>query len=177
MDEVTIENLKVGELVYLSGYIYTARDAGHKKICDALDTNKKLKIDLKNKVIYYVGPTPPKENQIIGSAGPTTSGRMDAYSVQLMNKGLKAMIGKGDRADFVKEAMKKNKCIYFAAIGGAGALLSKCIVNQKILDYKELDSEALRELEVVDMPLVVAIDSMGNSIYEIGKNTYLEGRL
>lgn len=173
MSEDTIKNLKAGEIVLLSGKIYTSRDAGHKRICQALDDKKELNFNLEGAVIYYVGPTPCKEGEVIGSAGPTTSGRMDAYAPKLIENGLKAMIGKGLRSQEVIKSMIKYNCVYFAAVGGIGALLSKCVKKSTVLDYAELESEALRELVVQDMPLVVAIDAKGTSIYEEGRKAYL----
>ncbi len=174
LDKATALSLKAGDRVLLSGYIYTSRDAGHKRMCESLGKNEKLPIDLTDCVIYYVGPTPSKEGQVIGSAGPTTSGRMDAYAPSLMEKGLRGMIGKGERNFEVIEAMKKHGCVYFGAIGGAGALLSQCIKQSTLIAYEDLGAEALRRLYVEDMPLTVVIDSKGNNLYEIGRDEYLK---
>lgn len=158
--------LKAGDMVLISGTIYTARDAAHMKLYDLIQKGKKLPIDLKNQVIYYVGPTPARPNKVIGSAGPTTSSRMDKYTPALLNLGLKGMIGKGKRSLAVRDAIIKNKAVYFATYGGAGAFLSKKIKNSEIIAYPELGTEAIRRLEVVDFPAVVAIDSKGGVINE-----------
>ncbi len=167
-------SLKAGDRVLLSGYIYTSRDAGHKRMCEALAKGEKLPIDLNDCVIYYVGPTPQREGQVIGSAGPTTSGRMDAYAPKLMEKGLRGMIGKGERSFEVINAMKKHSCVYLGAIGGAGALLSECVKENVLIAYEDLGAEALRRLYVEDMPLTVIIDCDGNNLYKIGKEEYLK---
>lgn len=171
-EEVTM-NLKAGDSVLLSGTIYTARDAAHARLIKLLDDGQKLPINLEDQIIYYVGPTPEKPGEIIGSAGPTTSYRMDSYTPRLLDLGLKGMIGKGARSEGVIESIKKNKSIYFGAIGGAGALISKCITSSEVIAYDDLGAEAIRKLEVKDMPLVVIIDTKGNNLYEIGKNEYL----
>lgn len=171
-EEVTM-NLKAGDSVLLSGTIYTARDAAHGRLIKLLDEEKELPINIKDEIIYYVGPTPEKPGEIIGSAGPTTSYRMDSYTPKLLDLGLKGMIGKGARNEKVIESIKKNNSIYFGAIGGAGALISKCITSCEIIAYDDLGAEAIRKLEVKDMPLVVIIDTQGNNLYEIGKNEYL----
>ena len=167
------KTLKAGDRVLLTGTIYTSRDAGHKRMCEALARGEKLPFDPMDATIYYVGPTPAKPGQVIGSAGPTTSGRMDAYAPTLMKVGIRGMIGKGARLDEVIEAMKENSGVYFGAIGGAGALLAKCIKSSELIAYEDLQSEALRKLYVEDMPLVVIIDSYGNNLYETGPNEYL----
>ena len=167
------KTLKAGDRVLLSGTIYTSRDAGHKRMCEALARGEELPFDPTDATIYYVGPTPAKPGQVIGSAGPTTSGRMDAYAPTLMKVGIRGMIGKGARLDEVIEAMKENFGVYFGAIGGAGALLAKCIKSSELIAYEDLQSEALRKLYVEDMPLVVIIDSYGNNLYETGPNEYL----
>ena len=172
-DEI-VRSLKAGDRVLLSGYIYTSRDAGHKRMCEALQKGEKLPFKIDNSVIYYVGPTPAKEGQIIGSAGPTTSGRMDKYAPILMQKGLRGMIGKGERNCEVISAMKENGCVYFGAIGGAGALLSQCVKSNELIAYEDLGAEALRKLYVEDMPLTVIIDSFGNNLYQIGRENYLK---
>ena len=166
--------LRAGESVLLSGVIYTARDAAHKRLCELLAQGKPLPIEIKNATIYYVGPTPAKEGRAIGSAGPTTAYRMDAYSPMLMAAGETGMIGKGKRGAEVIEAMKKSGAVYFGAIGGAGALLSHCIKKAEIVAYEDLGAEALRRLEVEDFPVTVVIDSLGNNLYEEGRKAYLE---
>ena len=166
LDEETRKSLRAGEVVYLSGIIYTARDAAHKMMKEALDKGEELPFDINGATIYYVGPTRARPGQAIGSAGPTTSGRMDVYTPQLLNLGLKGMIGKGYRTQAVKDAIVANKAIYFIAAGGAGALLSKCIVESTMVAYPELLSEAVRRLKVVDFPVFVGIDALGNDIYE-----------
>lgn len=168
------KTLKAGDRVLLSGTIYTSRDAGHKRMCEALARGEELPFDPTDATIYYVGPTPAKPGQVIGSAGPTTSGRMDAYAPTLMKVGIRGMIGKGARLDEVIEAMKENFGVYFGAIGGAGALLAKCIKSSELIAYEDLQSEALRKLYVEDMPLVVIIDSYGNNLYETGPKEYLK---
>lgn len=166
--------LRAGESVLLSGVIYTARDAAHKRLCELLAQGKPLPIDIKNATIYYVGPTPAKEGRAIGSAGPTTAYRMDAYSPMLIAAGETGMIGKGKRGAEVIEEMKKSGAVYFGAIGGAGALLSHCIKKAEIVAYEDLGAEALRRLEVEDFPVTVVIDSLGNNLYEEGRKAYLE---
>ena len=166
--------LKAGDTVLLTGEIYTSRDAGHKRMCEALARGEKLPFDPENATIYYVGPTPAKPGQVIGSAGPTTSGRMDAYAPTMMSVGARGMIGKGARLPEVIEAMKKYDGVYFGAIGGAGALLAKQIKSAELVAYEDLGAEALRRLYVEDMPLVVIIDSEGNNLYETGRADYLK---
>ena len=165
--------LKAGDRVYLTGEIYTSRDAGHKRMCEALAKGEKLPFDPENATIYYVGPTPAKPGEVIGSAGPTTSGRMDAYAPTMMSAGARGMIGKGARLPEVVEAMKAHSGVYFGAIGGAGALLAKCIKSAELIAYEDLGAEALRRLYVEEMPLIVIIDSQGNNLYEIGRSEYL----
>jgi fumarate hydratase subunit beta len=167
-----LKDLKVGDKVMLSGPIYSARDAAHKKIVDLIDKKENLPFDLQGAAVYYVGPAPAKPGYAIGSAGPTTSGRMDAYSPLLLAKGLKAMIGKGPRSAEVKQAMKQHGAVYLAAIGGAGALISKSITKSEVVAYPELGAEAIRRMEVKDLPLIVAIDMFGNDIYQTGKEAY-----
>jgi fumarate hydratase subunit beta len=169
-----VRELRAGESILLSGYIYTARDAAHKRLVELIDENKELPFDIENQVIYYVGPTPAKPGKPIGSAGPTTSYRMDAYSPALIEKGLRGMIGKGLRGETVVEAMKTNGAVYFAAIGGAAALTAKCVKTSELIAYEDLGSEAIRKLYVEDLPLVVVIDSEGNNFYEIGQREYLD---
>ena len=167
------KDLHAGDNVLLSGVIYTGRDAAHKRLCALLEEGKELPVDLKDAVIYYVGPTPAKPGQVIGSAGPTTSYRMDAYAPALLDLGLKGMIGKGKRSPEVVEAMKRNGAVYFGAIGGCGALLSKCIKKAEVVAYDDLGAEAIRRLEVENLPVVVIIDSEGNNLYEQGRKNYL----
>ncbi len=166
LDKKKTSVLRAGDLVYINGTIYTARDAAHKKLYESLQKTKKIPIDLKNQIIYYTGPTPAKPNRVIGSAGPTTSYRMDLYTPLLITQaGLMGMIGKGSRNKEVIKAMKKKKAVYFAATGGAGALLSKAIIKSEVILYNELGTEAIRKLEVKNFPVIVAIDSLGNSLY------------
>lgn len=170
-----VKMLKAGDNVLLSGVIYTARDAAHKKMVEGMERGLALPFELKDQVIYFVGPTPAKEGQVIGSAGPTTSGRMDAYSPKLLAKGLTGMIGKGLRSAEVIEAMKNYGAVYFGAIGGAGALIAKRIVSAEVIAYPELGPEAVRRLIVEDFPAMVIIDQQGNNLYEIGKARYKKG--
>ncbi|MEE8414342.1 MAG: Fe-S-containing hydro-lyase [Dehalococcoidales bacterium] len=170
-DEVLAE-LKAGDKVLLTGNIYVARDAAHKKMIEALDRGEPLPFDIKGQVIYYMGPSPPRPGQVIGSTGPTTSGRMDAYSPRLMAEGLRGMIGKGMRSQAVKEAMKKYRAVYLAAIGGTGALLSKRVKKSEVVAYQELGAEAIRRLEVEDFPATVANDIYGGDLYQDGKIRY-----
>ena len=170
------QSLKAGDSVLLTGTIYTSRDAGHKRMCETLAKGEELPMDPTDATIYYVGPTPAKPGQVIGSAGPTTSGRMDAYAPTMMSVGARGMIGKGARLPEVIDAMKKYSGVYFGAIGGAGALLAKCIKKAELIAYEDLGAEALRKLYVEDMPLVVIIDSEGNNLYEQGREAYLKNR-
>ena len=172
MDNKTIEALKAGDQVLISGIIYTARDAAHKRIVEALDKGEKAPFEIKGQTIYYMGPSPAKPGEVIGAAGPTTSGRMDAYAPRLMEVGLKGMIGKGLRTKEVKDAMKKYKAVYFAAIGGAGALISKSIKKAEVIAYDDLGAEALRRLEVENFPATVINDIYGGDLYEEGKAKY-----
>ncbi len=169
-----ILKLKAGDTVLLSGIIYSARDAAHKRLIELLDKDEKLPLSIDNEIIYYVGPSPAKPGSVIGSAGPTTSYRMDSYAPRLLDLGLKGMIGKGARNEEVIESIRKNKAIYFGAIGGAAALIAKSIVKSEIIAYEDLGAEAIRKMEVKDMPLVVIIDSAGNNLYEIGQKDYLD---
>ena len=159
-------SLHAGDAVLLSGTIYVARDAAHKRMIEALDEGKELPIDIKDATIYYMGPSPAREGQVIGSAGPTTASRMDKYAPRLLDLGEKAMIGKGKRSSQVIDAIIRNKAVYFAAIGGAGALISKCIKKSEVVCYDDLGAEAIRKLEVEDFPVIVVIDSEGNNLYE-----------
>ena len=168
--------LKAGDSVLLTGTIYTSRDAGHERMCEALARGEELPFAPADATIYYVGPTPARPGQVIGSAGPTTSGRMDAYAPTLMRAGARGMIGKGARLPEVVEAMKECDGVYFGAIGGAGALLAKCIKRAELIAYEDLGAEALRKLYVEDMPLVVIIDCEGNNLYESGRAAYLRKR-
>ena len=174
LTEELAKTLHAGDTVYLTGEIYTSRDAGHKRMCETLAKGEKLPFDPQDATIYYVGPTPAKPGQVIGSAGPTTSGRMDAYAPTMMSVGARGMIGKGARLPEVVDAMKKYSGVYFGAIGGAGALLAKCIKKREMITYEDLGAEALQKLYVEDMPLVVIIDCEGNNLYEDGRRAYLE---
>ena len=168
------KSLKAGDYVYITGKIYTARDAAHKRMKEALEKGEGLPFNIKNNMIYYMGPSPAREGRPIGSAGPTTASRMDKYTPELLDLGMGAMIGKGKRSQAVidsivknQEAIVRNGAVYFAAVGGAGALLSKCILSSKIIAYEDLGPEAIRELEVENFPVIVVIDSMGNNLYEM----------
>lgn len=167
-------NLKAGDYVYLTGVIYTARDAAHKRMDETLNNGEKLPIDMNSNVIYYMGPSPAREGRPIGSAGPTTSSRMDKYAPRLLDMGLTGMIGKGKRSVQVKEAIRRNGAVYFAAVGGAGALLSKSIISSKVIAYDDLGTESIRELQVKDFPVIVVIDSEGNDLYETAVTEYCE---
>lgn len=166
------KDLKAGDYVYLSGSIYVARDAAHKRMIEALDRGEGLPIDIRDSTIYYMGPSPAREGRPIGSAGPTTASRMDKYAPTLLDLGEKAMIGKGKRTKEVVEAMIRNKAVYFAAIGGAGALLSKCIKKSDVVCYDDLGAEAIRKIEVEDFPVIVVIDTKGNNLYETAVKEY-----
>ena len=172
LTEELARTLHAGDTVYLTGTIYTSRDAGHKRMCEALARGEELPFDPKDATIYYVGPTPAKPGQVIGSAGPTTATRMDKYAPTLLDLGEKAMIGKGKRSKEVIDAIIRNKAVYFAAIGGAGALLSKCITKSEIVCYEDLGAEAIRKLEVKDFPVIVVIDRDGNNLYETAIEKY-----
>ena len=172
LTEEILQDLKAGDNVLISGIIYTGRDAAHKRLVELVEKGEDLPFDINGQIIYYVGPTPPKPGQVIGSAGPTTSYRMDKYAPTLIEKGLKGMIGKGTRGENVKEAMKKFKAVYFAAIGGAGALIAKCIKKAEVIAYEDLGPEAIRKLEVEDFPAVVVNDIYGNDLYELGRKKY-----
>lgn len=168
-----LADLKPGDDVYITGYIYTARDAAHKRLIELLENNEELPFDLKGQVIYYVGPSPAKEGKPIGSAGPTTSLRMDAYTPQLLDLGLLGMIGKGSRNDEVKASIVKNGAVYFAAIGGAAALIAKTVKSAEVIAYEDLGSEAIRKLYVEDFPATVINDANGGDLYELGREEYL----
>lgn len=166
IENETIEKLNIGDSVFISGTIYVARDAAHKRMQEMLDKKIELPFELKNNIIYYMGPSPAREGRPIGSAGPTTSGRMDKYAPTFLDLGLKGMIGKGKRNQEVKDAVIRNKAIYFAAIGGAGALLSKAIQKSEIIAFEDLGAEAILKLEVKDFPVIVVMDYKGNDLYE-----------
>ena len=166
------KSLQAGDYVYLTGTIYSARDAAHKRMQETMDEGKNLPLEIKDTVIYYMGPSPAREGRPIGSAGPTTSSRMDKYAPKLLDMGLGAMIGKGKRSQAVLDAIVRNKAVYFAAIGGAGALLSKCITSSEVIAYDDLGAEAIRKMEVKDFPVVVVVDSEGNNIYETAVEKY-----
>jgi len=168
-----LKELRAGDMVYLSGVVYTARDAAHKRMMERLDKGEELPFDMEGSAIYYVGPTPEKPGEIIGSAGPTTSGRMDAYSPRLLDLGQAVMIGKGKRNDAVKESIVKNGAVYLAAVGGAGALMAASITSVEIICWEDLGCEAVRKMEVKDFPLTVVIDSQGNDLYVDGPKEYL----
>ena len=168
-----VKELRAGDSCLISGVIYTARDAAHKRLCELVAAGKELPLDVKDSVIYFVGPTPAKPGQAIGSAGPTTSYRMDAYSPTLISLGLTGMIGKGKRGQEVVDAMKEYGAVYFGAIGGCGALLSKCVKKAEVIAYDDLGAEAIRRMEVEDFPAVVIIDSLGNNLYQTGRADYL----
>ncbi|MBR3307646.1 MAG: Fe-S-containing hydro-lyase [Lachnospiraceae bacterium] len=164
-DEEELKKLRIGDSVYINGIIYVARDAAHKRMSEALDAGEALPFDIKGQTIYYMGPSPARPGRPIGSAGPTTAGRMDKYTPRLLDLGLKAMIGKGRRTDAVKEAIVRNGCVYFAAIGGAGALLSKAIKSSETVAYADLGAEALLKLRVEDFPVIVVADTAGGDAY------------
>jgi len=166
------KSLKAGDYVYLTGTIYTARDAAHKRMYEALQKGEALPIQMEHNIIYYMGPSPARDGRPIGSAGPTTSSRMDKYTPVLLDLGLKGMIGKGKRSNEVKESIVKNGAVYFAAVGGAGALLSKCIRTSQVIAYEDLGTEAIRKLEVENLPVIVVIDSNGNNLYETAAKAY-----
>jgi len=176
LTDKSVNDLKAGDRVLLNGIIYTGRDAAHKRLVEMLDRGEKLPLKLQGQVIYYVGPCPAKPGAVIGSAGPTTSGRMDAYAPILMDKGLKGMIGKGIRNQDVVDSIIKNQAVYFAAIGGAGALLAEAIKEAEVLAFPELGPEAIYKLKVENFPVTVIIDSEGNDLYQIGKEQYKEKR-
>jgi fumarate hydratase subunit beta len=170
-DEV-VEGLRAGDRLLISGTIYTGRDAAHKRLVELVDKGEALPIDIRGQIIYFVGPTPPKPGEVIGSAGPTTSGRMDTYSPKLLDLGLKGMIGKGLRNEAVKEALTRNKAVYLGATGGAGALLAQRIVSARVVAYEDLGPEAIRELQVKDFPVVVINDMYGGDLYTEGRKKY-----
>ena len=167
-----IKDLKAGDYVYIYGEIYVARDAAHKRMMDTLDNGESLPIEIKDSTIYYMGPSPAREGYPIGSAGPTTASRMDKYAPRLMDLGQKAMIGKGKRSKEVIEAIIRNKAVYFAAVGGAGALLSKCITKSEIICYEDLGAEAILKIQVEKFPAIVVIDSEGTNLYEVSNKEF-----
>ena len=169
IDDEVVNSLKAGDYVYITGTIYTARDAAHKRMYEAINNGESIPFELKNNIIYYLGPSPAREGQVIGSAGPTTSSRMDKYTPLLLEHGLKGMIGKGKRSNEVIKSMHKNNAVYFAAIGGAGALLSKCIKKAEVIAYDDLGTEAIRKLYVENLPTIVVIDNQENNMYDIDK--------
>lgn len=174
LTEDVTKKLKAGDYVYITGTIYTARDAAHKRMQETLDAGENLPIDMQNNIIYYMGPSPAREGRPIGSAGPTTSSRMDRYAPELLDMGLKGMIGKGKRSVEVLDAVVRNNAIYFAAVGGAGALLSKAIKSSEIVAYEDLGTEAIRKLEVVNFPVIVVADAEGNNLYETAIKEYAD---
>lgn len=174
IDKSDAGKLKAGDYVYISGTIYTARDAAHKRMQEALEKEEPLPLDMAHNVIYYMGPSPAREGRPIGSAGPTTASRMDKYAPALLDMGLIGMIGKGKRSEAVKEAIVRNGAVYFAAVGGAGALLSKSILSSEVIAYDDLGTEAIRKLEVKDFPVIVVIDSEGSNLYETAVAKYLK---
>lgn len=172
LDDETAASLEAGDYVYLTGTIYTARDAAHKRMYEALEKGEQLPLEMKNNVIYYMGPSPARTGKPIGSAGPTTASRMDKYAPALLDLGLKGMIGKGKRTKEVKEAVMRNGAVYFAAVGGAGALLSRSITSSQVIAYDDLGTEAIRRLEVSDFPVIVVMDARGNDLYETAIRDY-----
>ena len=169
LDKEKVKDLKAGDYVYLTGELYTARDAAHKRMTEEYEKTGKYPFDIENSTVYYLGPSPAREGRVIGSAGPTTSTRMDKYTPKLLDNGLKGMIGKGKRSAEVIEAMNRNTAVYFAAVGGAGALLSKCIKKADIVAYEDLGTEAIRKLYVEDLPVITVIDCNKNNLYELQK--------
>ncbi|WP_035292442.1 Fe-S-containing hydro-lyase [Clostridium sp. KNHs214] len=174
LTEEKVKDLKIGDAVLISGTIYTARDAAHARLVNLIEEGKELPMDIKDAIIYYVGPTPAKPGKALGSAGPTTSYRMDPYAPKLLDNGLKGMIGKGLRSKEVIDAIVRNNGVYFAAIGGAAALIGQCVKKAELIAYEDLGAEAVRKLEVEDLPVVVVIDSQGNNLYEKGQKDYLD---
>ena len=173
-DADIVKELKAGDYVYLTGTIYTARDAAHKRMYEALQNGEALPFDIEGNVIYYMGPSPAREGRPIGSAGPTTASRMDKYTPALLDLGMRGMIGKGRRTEAVRESMMKNQVVYFAAVGGAGALLSKSITQAEVIAYEDLGTEAIRRLEVKDFPVIVVMDFEGNNLYDMAIEQYKE---
>ena len=172
LNDDEVKMLKTGDYVYISGTIYTARDAAHKRMYEALQNGQEVPMPLKNNIVYYMGPSPAREGRPIGSAGPTTASRMDKYTPRLLDLGMGAMIGKGKRSQAVIDAIVRNGAVYFAAVGGAGAILSKCIKESEVIAYDDLGTEAIRKLTVENMPMIVVIDSEGNNLYETAVKEY-----
>ena len=172
MTKEEASGLQAGDYVYLTGTIYTARDAAHKRMDEALDKGEELPLSIQDQIIYYMGPSPAREGRPIGSAGPTTASRMDKYIPRLLDLGLGAMIGKGKRSQAVLDAIVRNGCVYFAAVGGAGAILSKCIRKSEVIAYDDLGTEAIRRLDVEDFPVIVVVDSQGRNLYETAVKEY-----
>ena len=173
-DADIVKELKAGDYVYLTGTIYTARDAAHKRMYEALQNGQEVPMPLKNNIVYYMGPSPAREGRPIGSAGPTTASRMDKYTPALLELGMRGMIGKGRRTEAVRESMMKNQAVYFAAVGGAGALLSKSILQAEVIAYEDLGTEAIRKLEIKDFPVIVVMDCEGNNLYDMAIEQYKE---
>ena len=173
-DADIVKELKAGDYVYLTGTIYTALDAAHKRMYEALQNGEALPFDIEGNVIYYMGPSPAREGRPIGSAGPTTASRMDKYTPALLELGMRGMIGKGRRTEAVRESMMKNQAVYFAAVGGAGALLSKSILQAEVIAYEDLGTEAIRKLEIKDFPVIVVMDCEGNNLYDMAIEQYKE---
>lgn len=173
-DADIVKELKAGDYVYLTGTIYTARDAAHKRMYEALQNGEALPFDIKGNIIYYMGPSPAREGRPIGSAGPTTASRMDKYTPALLELGMRGMIGKGRRTEAVRESMMKNQAVYFATVGGAGALLSKSILQAEVIAYEDLGTEAIRKLEIKDFPVIVVMDCEGNNLYDMAIEQYKE---
>ncbi len=167
-----IKSLKAGDMVYISGTVYTGRDAAHKRLCEMIERGESMPFNFEGQAIYYAGPCPAKPGKPIGSVGPTTGGRMDAYSPLLIKKGLRVMIGKGSRSEEVIDLLKEHTGVYFAAIGGAAALMARCVVSSEVIAFDELGTEAIRKLQVDQLPVIVAIDSEGNDSYKLGRNQY-----
>lgn len=167
-----IKSLKAGDMVYISGTVYTGRDAAHKRLCEMIERGESMPFNFQGQAIYYAGPCPAKPGKPIGSVGPTTGGRMDAYSPLLIQKGLRVMIGKGSRSEEVIDLLKEHTGVYFAAIGGAAALMARCVVSSQVIAFDELGTEAIRKLQVDQLPVIVAIDSEGNDSYKLGRNQY-----
>ena len=172
MTKEEASGLQAGDYVYLTGTIYTARDAAHKRMDEALDKGEEMPLSIQDQIIYYMGPSPAREGRPIGSAGPTTASRMDKYTPRLLDLGLGAMIGKGKRSQAVLDAIVRNGCVYFAAVGGAGAILSKCIRKSEVIAYDDLGTEAIRRLDVEDFPVIVVVDSQGRNLYETAVKEY-----
>ena len=172
MDKETVKSLRAGDYVYLTGVVYTARDAAHKRMDEILERGETLPFNIKDQIIYYMGPSPAREGRPIGSAGPTTASRMDKYTPRLLDLGMGAMIGKGKRSPEVLEAVVRNGAVYFAAVGGAGALLSKCITSSEVIAYDDLGTEAVRRLRVENFPVIVVADYEGNNLYETAVKSY-----